>query len=1130
MQSIASLKFDIRKFVDVLTQAKKNYWICPACNKPKLTIDKAKGKYQCWSCYDTEKIARILIEPQREEKRRREESERIVTSKSPRERIAEWVEESGVSESIAVANLRHIEDSVLIAQLLNWNWYSGSPGWYVFGCDPITGMRTKRGQFKPDTPLKRPDEQSSQKYITFPKGGKENNRLAAVYLILAMADWQRISEKWGIPIEESDIDNSRDDLGFWKWVLNHPEIPIVVSEGIKKEGCLLSLGWVAISVTGVWNGQTGKGKKLHKDLAPFIVPGRRVYFAFDADLLVNESVEGALRQLGHLIKREKAEVFVCQWSLDAGKGIDDFIVGGGDFQPVIDEAISYSEWLKSLQGDGSGNGSGSGSGGDSGGGGSGDGSDGDQHRPDPNDKHPEAFYRPFCEALKLPFENCVTAGTFDNWAYRTEFGAADGDWRVIDAAFYRWIESLGYWEHQPDNRINTMIADCGDKAFKLKNSKEFGWQVGYPYGTNSHKESAFKYCRSRLERPEPLPTNTHLRAFKNCTVDLRTGARMPHDKGYYLTSIIPYEYEPGRECPEIFRQFIADSFGEDMLPIIRAFTSMFLDPTAPYGRFPHLIGKSGGGKGTMGRFWNSLFGEDGASSGDFSNLSTAEGRHQYLTGKQIFSVPDSGGYVSGLRAFYELVDNGGMSGRALFNPVGYFKTWNIRFWIASVDHLQIENAGDGWARRAYPIPVRARTVRPDPDLRLKLEACKADVISWALAMPREERDRILLSPPTNERVINLTMDSALYGDSTKSFVDLCLRPSSDAGFIPHHLLHTWYVAYCKEHGYTPLGMSKFISHLKTILPQNFSDRSWSPMVDGKRSRVAAHWEFISPLEGAFVKSDVEVDNNPFQGRTEKNNPTWICIKSACEEGGLMDFEDFWQPPQPPQPPLSYCDNTVTDTKDYMQPIPSQNPPEFVQSVQGGSNFAESLKQRNSGGVQGGSTVQGIASAIEKNAVCVVEKLEVENTNDFSSTSVTGGGQTECTLDSFNPCHQTANDGEISDASQVGQVTTVQPEVAQCETEDIDIWMTEENLASIAFDLNECPDRETLALLHECWSGRAMNAASKRLSPEKHAQIKQWVFSLNNAKEEELIEPIQAELFTGAREQAHQITPGDWSWE
>jgi hypothetical protein len=628
--------------------------------------------------------------------------------------------------------------------------------------------------------------------------------------------------------------------------------------------------------------------------------------------------------------------------------------------------------------------------------------DSEQQEEPEQDSHPEAFYRGICKGQKLDFDNCVTAQTFDGWVYRNEFGATEGDWRVIDSAFYQWLEPLGYWQHQPDNRLNSLIADSGDKAFKLKHSKEFGWQVSKPYETNSYKESAFKYCRSRLERPEPLPVNNHLRAFKNCVVDLRTGARMPHNKEYYLTSQIPYEYEPGKECPEAFRQFVADSFGLDMLDVIRAFTSMFLDPTAPYGRFPHLIGQSGGGKGTLGRFWNSLFGEDGASSGNFSDIATAEGRHQYLTGKSLFSVPDAGGYVSGLRAFYELIDNGGLAGRALFNPVGYFKTWNIRFWIASVDHLQIENAGDGWARRAYPIPVRARTIKPDPDLRLKLENCKADVISWALSMSREERDRILLSPPENERVINLSLDSALYGDSTKSFVDLCLRPNAEAGSVPHHLLHSWYVSYCKEHGYTPLGMSKFISHLKTVLPRNFADRGWSPMVNGKRSRVAAHWEYLVPVNGAFVKGDRPMtEGGAFSPPQPIENQIWTCIKSQCEEGGLMEFDDFWNPPQPPD---GGCDNTGGNDNTPQSALHSPLPHESAESgstVHPGSIFAESLKQRNSGGVQGGSTVQGIGSALEKNKISVLSEPFLEKPSEEIFISVLEGGQDEYKVDSCN---------------------------------------------------------------------------------------------------------------------------------
>jgi putative DNA primase/helicase len=549
---------------------------------------------------------------------------------------------------------------------------------------------------------------------------------------------------------------------------------------------------------------------------------------------------------------------------------------------------------------------------------------------DPAD--PEAFYKSVCQSMNLPYENCVTAGAFDGWAYRKVFPGTE--WMVLNSSFFKWSEQNKVWQHQDENKVYKRIADAGELAFKLNYTEKFSWRVTKPYETNAHKESAFKYCRSRLEPAEPLPTNTHLLGFINCVVDLRTGEQMPHRKDFYLTNIIPHDYEANKPCPEVFLKFITDSFGEEFVEVIRAFTSMFLDPTAPYGRFPHLIGLSGGGKGTLGRFWSNLFGESGSSSAThFADISTPEGRHQYLSGKRIFGFPDLGGYAEGVRAFYELVDNGAASGRALFNSVAYSIQWYIRFWVASVNHLQIENAGDGWMRRAYPIPVKNRNVTPDPNLWLKLQEVKSDVISWALAMPREERDHILLSPPSSDRAKNMALDASLYGDSTKSFVDMCLRPSSKAeGFMPQSYLHSWYVLYCREHGYAPLGMSKFISHLKTVLPHNFKERSWTPMVDGKRERIQSHFAFIEPLAGVFSIKVPEGTPNQSEPKTE----FWCCTKMACREGGIEAFDEFWKPDKMPEPshsspvhpvqgqifPLSDTGQAETQSQQACPPCPS----------------------------------------------------------------------------------------------------------------------------------------------------------------------------------------------------------------
>lgn len=263
-------------------------------------------------------------------------------------RTQEWIGGSAVSPSITNANLRFESNKQQIAQILNWNWYTHTPGWYVYSCDPVTGKRTKKGQFKPDLPLPSMSEgEKPMKYITFPKG----DTASAIFLKLGtLEDWITIAERYCVPIENEDIDESREDMGFWLWVLNHPQIPVVITEGAKKAGCLLTYGWVALALTGVDCGQQGKGQKLHPSLKPFIVPGRPIYIAFDADVIVKPQVEKALRTLGHLVVQAKGLLRIVSWDLEQGKGCDDLIVAFGleAFEAAFNDAQPYSSWLKSL--------------------------------------------------------------------------------------------------------------------------------------------------------------------------------------------------------------------------------------------------------------------------------------------------------------------------------------------------------------------------------------------------------------------------------------------------------------------------------------------------------------------------------------------------------------------------------------------------------------------------------------------------------------------------------------------------------------------------------------------------------------------------------------------------------------
>lgn len=490
------------------------------------------------------------------------------------------------------------------------------------------------------------------------------------------------------------------------------------------------------------------------------------------------------------------------------------------------------------------------------------------------------------DGSELKGSNWVGNGTVEALILNNLFRGENNQWATIEDTFYR-DSKQGYWQRVPDKPVLRAIALQCKSAYELREKQNGEIIQRFPFFTNAKQKSAFQLCRDALDISGNLPSSSHLRCFKNCTVDLRTGEAIPHNKEHYLTTVIASDYTPNQPCPEIFLQFIKSAYGADLVEVIRAYTSMLLDPTAPYGKFIHLMGASGSGKGTLLRLWGEMFDVEHSRSGDFNNLSTAEGRHQYLTGAALYTVPDVGGFVQGLKAFYELVDNGPMTGRALFSSNAYQKQWGTRFVIASVDHLNIENSGDGWNRRCLPLPTKPREGIEDPNLGTKLAEVKGQIISWALAMPREERDRLILFPSTNERVQMLKQDAALHGDPLRAFLDMCLRPCDTGEEMESHNLHSLFSAFAQTHGYQGWGMTRLIHHLRTILPDHFVPRRRSLASENlDRDLIPAHWKGITLLPEAFR----DISEKPENGH--KREHRWVCIKAGCREGGLAAFENF----------------------------------------------------------------------------------------------------------------------------------------------------------------------------------------------------------------------------------------------
>jgi hypothetical protein len=225
-------------------------------------------------------------------------------------------------------------------------------GWYIAGLDPDTNWIDVMawGRLKPDCP--RTD--SNGKTVKYESPPKTPNRVT--YFRVPLHLWNQVAARYGIKRYHSPLALRLADrtqpVNFWSWVKKQPEIPVLLTEGEKKAGALLSQGYAAISLPGIWGGREPKddNKKIHHDLLPLAQKGRTFIILFDYDQKqsTREAVYKATLATGKAIEATGAK---CKVALLPGpeKGVDDFISTRGDsaeaiLSRIINNAHSLEEY------------------------------------------------------------------------------------------------------------------------------------------------------------------------------------------------------------------------------------------------------------------------------------------------------------------------------------------------------------------------------------------------------------------------------------------------------------------------------------------------------------------------------------------------------------------------------------------------------------------------------------------------------------------------------------------------------------------------------------------------------------------------------------------------------------------
>ena len=224
-------------------------------------------------------------------------------------------------------------------------------GWYIAGLDPDSNWVDVMawGRFKPDAPR----SSSNGKSVKYESPPKTPNRVT--YFRLPLHLWNQVAARYGIKRYHSPLAlrlaDRKQPVNFWSWVKSRTEIPVILTEGEKKAGSLLSQGYASISVPGIWGGRAkSEEKELHPDLLPLAGSGRTFIILFDYDQKqsTREAVYKAILATGKAIEDTGAK---CKIALLTGpeKGVDDFITARGEsasghLSRIINNAHTLEEY------------------------------------------------------------------------------------------------------------------------------------------------------------------------------------------------------------------------------------------------------------------------------------------------------------------------------------------------------------------------------------------------------------------------------------------------------------------------------------------------------------------------------------------------------------------------------------------------------------------------------------------------------------------------------------------------------------------------------------------------------------------------------------------------------------------
>lgn len=597
----------------------------------------------------------------------------------------------------------------------------------------------------------------------------------------------------------------------WQKISKKTSQDLIITEGELKAvvPCLNKIPTIALSGANNFVTTNDEGQpEFLPELEQIKWENRAVAICFDSDIITNLAVQYAAVKLANQLARRQANPFlvILPRELNGDKnGIDDFIAKHG-----IKAFKELVNWHKINQ------------------------FSGDKNKLLIWDKDNQEFSLGKFEPIVSIKGLLAWSVLKENWKYRPGFG-----WCFWNGKFWQ-IPNDG------KNGENTL----------LKQVKNFCCQQNWLYN-NNHKIIFDEVIVRLFDDSDNLtqwnPPN--ILGFNNGYLNTDTNEFLPFTKENYVTSILPFDYNPLSEC-SLWQQFLNFTFNGDQNKIeyLRAWMRWILTPKDnqeyPIEATLWIVGKPGLGKGTFLSILHALCGQNNIGIFEPGDINDANKLFSLVDKKLAFNN-DVEAFIPNIPLYNSICSNETVNVKHLYHDV--FPTrLNTVTVLAMNKEVSFKGAGsEGLKRRLHVIRFEKEPDERDTDLKAKLKQELSGIFSWVWGLSFAQTKQILKW--------RITEDVSEVFELNHPEIEFLRQMYPDGiGSIKASMLHKEYGEWCEENGYESGNMTRFGYLMQQVRGI-------------KRTKYRGGWYYFIPE----MKDYIEISGNDSTSPTE--------VVTSCDE-------------------------------------------------------------------------------------------------------------------------------------------------------------------------------------------------------------------------------------------------------